>query len=98
CGSMGRTGDFDHHFHPLDDRLRSRWISVAMARRQFIPLPPVSLVQVGACYFVQDGHHRISVARALGESAIDAEVIVWDVSGPLLWEPQPVLRPVLQAA
>ena len=98
CGSMGRIGDFDHRFHPLDDRLRNRWISVAMARRQFIPLPPVSLVQVGACYFVQDGHHRISVARALGESAIDAEVIVWDVSGPLLWEPQPVLRPVLQAA
>jgi hypothetical protein len=98
CGSMGRTGDFDHRFHPLDDRLRSRWISVAMARSQYVPLPPVSLVQVGDCYFVEDGHHRISVARALGESAIDAEVTVWDVHGPLPWKPQPVLRPALQAA
>jgi hypothetical protein len=98
CGSMGRTGDFDHSFHPLDDRLRSRWVSVAMARSQYVPLPAVSLVQVGACYFVEDGHHRISVARALGESAIDAEVTVWDVHGPLPWEPQPVLRPVLQSA
>jgi hypothetical protein len=97
-GSMGRTGDFDRSFHPLEDRLRSRWISVAMARSQYVPLPPVSLVQVGRLYFVEDGHHRISVARALGESAIDAEVTVWDVHGPLPWEPQPVLRPILQSA
>lgn len=98
CGSMGRSGDFDRRFHPLDDRLRSRWISVAMARSQFTPLPPVSLVQVGGLYFVEDGHHRISVARALGESAIDAEVTVWDVHGPLPWETQPVLQPAWQAA
>lgn len=97
-GSMGRTGDFDRSFHPLDDRLRSRWISVAMSRSQFTPLPPVSLVQVGGLYFVEDGHHRISVARALGESAIDAEVTVWEVHGPLPWEPQVALQPVLQMA
>ena len=98
CGSMGRTGDFDHCFHPLDDRLRSRWINIAIARSQAVPLPPVSLVQVGCCYFVEDGHHRISVACALGEGAIDAEVTVWDVYGPLPWEPQPTLRPVMQTA
>jgi hypothetical protein len=97
-GSMGRTGDFDRSFHPLEDRLRSRWISVAMARSQYVPLPPVSLVQVGGLYFVEDGHHRISVARALGESVIDAEVTVWDVHGPLPWEPQPAGRPVLSPA
>jgi hypothetical protein len=94
CGSMGRTGDFDRCFHPLDDRLRDRWVSVAMARSQDIPFPPVSLVQIGACYFVEDGHHRISVARAMGQTAIDAEVTVWDVCGPLPWEaraPAPVL-------
>lgn len=96
-GSMSRTGDFDRGFHPLNDRLRSRWISVAMARTQSVPLPPVSLVQVGGLYFVQDGHHRISVARARGESAIDAEVMVWDVHGPLPWEPQPALQPAWQA-
>lgn len=83
CGSMGRTGDSTRRsLHPLDDRLRSRWTSIAMARSQYIALPPVSLVQVGNLYFVEDGHHRISVARALGESAIDAEVTVWDVQGP----------------
>jgi hypothetical protein len=98
CGSMNRTGDFDHHFHPLDDRLRDRWVSVAMAQCQDVPLPPVSLVQVGACYFVEDGHHRISVARARGQAAIEAEVTVWDVRGPLPWEKQAVPSSVMQPA
>jgi hypothetical protein len=30
------------------------------------------LVQVGDIYFVRDGHHRISVAQALGQTDIDA--------------------------
>jgi hypothetical protein len=98
CGSMNRTGDFDHHLHPLDDRLRDRWVSVAMAHSQDVPLPPVSLVQVGAYYFIEDGHHRISVARAMGQTAIEAEVKVWDVRGPLPWERQPAARPVVQVA
>jgi hypothetical protein len=29
---------------------------------------------------VRDGHHRISVARALGQDDIDAQVIVWEVA------------------
>jgi hypothetical protein len=37
-------------------------------------LPPVDLVKVGEIYFVRDGHHRVSVARALGLSDIDAHV------------------------
>ena len=51
-------------------------------------LPPVALIQVGHLYFVRDGHHRISVARALGQETIDAEVTVWDVACPPAWEPQ----------
>jgi len=37
-------------------------------------------------YFVRDGHHRISVAQALGQQDIEAKVVVWQVSGPLPWE------------
>ncbi len=40
-------------------------------------LPPVDLIQLGDTYFVRDGHHRISVARALGYAYIDANVTVW---------------------
>lgn len=86
CGSLDRADDFDHHFQPLSDRLRDRWVSVAVARCQDIALPAVSLVQVGDRYFVEDGHHRVSVARLLGQSCVDAEVTVWEVSSPLPWE------------
>jgi hypothetical protein len=37
-------------------------------------MPPVLLYKVGEMYFVEDGHHRISVARALGWDVIDARV------------------------
>lgn len=98
CGSMGRCDDFDRHFHPLSDRIRDRWVDVATARLQNIPLPSVSLIQIRDCYFVEDGHHRISVARTLGEIAIDAEITVWDLSGALPWKPQPASRPSLRLA
>lgn len=78
CGTLGRSNDFDRRFLPLDDRLRDRWVSVAMARSRGIAIAPVELIQIGVCYFVKDGHHRISVARACGEQAIDAEVTIWE--------------------
>jgi hypothetical protein len=33
------------------------------------------LTEKDGAYYVRDGHHRISVARALGESFIEAEVV-----------------------
>lgn len=74
-GSEGRMGDFDAGFHPLRDEGRSRWMGVAAARLRQVPLPRVQLLQVGDEYYVRDGHHRISVARALGEEFIEAEVV-----------------------
>jgi ParB-like chromosome segregation protein Spo0J len=35
-------------------------------------LPPISVIRVGDRYAVRDGHHRVSVARALGAATIDA--------------------------
>lgn len=92
CGSLGRTEDFDDAFYPMDDRVRDRWVAVAMVRFQGLPLDAVQLIQIGSRYFVQDGHHRISVARALGQVTIDAEIIIWEVSGQLPWE-QPAVQP-----
>lgn len=84
-GTLGRQGDFDAHFHPLDERLCERWTGVAVAWLQGLPLAPVTLIQAGEIYFVQDGHHRISVARALGQAAIEAEVTTWEIAGRLPW-------------
>jgi hypothetical protein len=82
-GSEGRCNDFDGGFNPIQDHCMSRWLRIAAAREQGKILPPVVLVQVGDVYFVRDGHHRISVARALGQLDIEAEVTVWHLSGPL---------------
>jgi len=76
-GTEGRAGDFDDQFHPLSDKTRQRWQSVANALEEGLALPPVQLVQVGNDYYVRDGHHRVSVARALGLDTVEAEVTVW---------------------
>jgi hypothetical protein len=80
-GSEGRCDDFDAEFRPLNTHGRDRWLSVAMAWQKGVALPPVDLIQVGNLYFVRDGHHRISVARAWGAESIDAEVTVWELAG-----------------
>jgi hypothetical protein len=73
-GAVGRGRDFDRRFRPTSARVRSRWEQIATAMRRGESLPPVSLNQIGELYFVADGHHRVSVARALGRTEIDAYV------------------------
>jgi hypothetical protein len=85
-GSESRCTDFDRDFNPLQDHSRERWLHIARARKRGKALPPVELIQAGEIYFVRDGHHRISVARALGQRTIEAQVVVCQVSGSLPWE------------
>jgi hypothetical protein len=73
-GTVDRERDFDRHFRPTSTRLRSRWEQVAAAMRRGEALPPVDLYKVGEIHFVRDGHHRVSVACALGHADIDAYV------------------------
>jgi hypothetical protein len=76
-GSEGRCADFDRDFHPLQSHTAQRWQRVATARGDGMALPPVELIKVGGEYYVRDGHHRISVARAQGQRCIDAIVYAW---------------------
>jgi hypothetical protein len=79
--STGRCADFDTDFRPTNAHNEARWVAVATARYRQRRLPPVNLIQIGSAYFVEDGHHRISVASALGEQAIEALVTIWQVRG-----------------
>ncbi len=74
-GTEGRATDFDDQFNPLKERIRDRWRRIAMAFLKGEALPAVELVEVDGIYFVRDGHHRISVAHAMGREYIDAEVV-----------------------
>ncbi len=76
-GSEGRADDFDVEFRPRNQRTRERWVGIALAREMGTPMPLVDLIRAGDVYFVRDGHHRISVARARGEEYIEAAVTVW---------------------
>lgn len=74
-GSEGRYQDFDNHFFPKSNYLKTRWERVDAAHIQGIILPPITLYELGGLYFVRDGNHRVSVAKSMGQEAIDAEVV-----------------------
>jgi hypothetical protein len=74
-GTVDRRPDsFDRSFRPRSPELRARWERIAAARRRGEPMPAIDVYRVGDMHFVIDGHHRVSVARALGDSVIDAHV------------------------
>ncbi|MEM7799161.1 MAG: hypothetical protein AAF633_08230 [Chloroflexota bacterium] len=78
CGSVsGRCKDFDKGFRPLNRQTEARWVSIAKARRLGKRLPPVKLLLIGDKYFIEDGHHRISVSAACGDKLIDATVTTY---------------------
>ena len=69
-----RRGDFDRSFRPSPNT-RGRWERIAEARKRGEAMPPIDVFRIGDLHFVQDGHHRVSVARALGDKDINANVI-----------------------
>jgi hypothetical protein len=75
-GSEGRTRDFDLDFNPLTEHTQERWIRLYNAWLDGEHLPPVELLRQGDTYYVRDGHHRLSIARSLGQEYVEAEVTV----------------------
>lgn len=73
-GSVGRTNDFTREFLPRARVNRDRWQWVDAAFNGAVDLPPVELLRIGDVYFVNDGHHRISVAHVNGYQGIEAYV------------------------
>jgi len=82
-GSEGRYRSFTRHFLPLEEDLRDRWKKVAQAHYFRQDLPLVELYKVRDAYFVKDGHHRVSVARAKGVRNIEARVYEYECDVPL---------------
>jgi hypothetical protein len=73
-GTVDRLQGFDRHFRPTTPQVRARWERIAAAMRRGEAMPPIDVYRVGEVYFVKDGHHRVSVSRALGRHDIDARV------------------------
>ena len=73
-GTVDSSRDFDRRFRPTSGRVRERWERLALAQRRGEPIPPIDVYRVGDMHFVQDGHHRVSIAMATGGKVIDAYV------------------------
>jgi len=73
-GTVDRAREFDRDFRPTSPRVRERWQRINTAQRKGQAMPPIDVYRVGELHFVQDGHHRVSVARALGHKDINAYV------------------------
>jgi hypothetical protein len=89
-GTINRQSDFDHKFRPLNKHLRDRWVNVHLALERG-EWPPILVHKVGNQYYVEDGHHRVSIAQALGITFIQANV--WEypclAKEPKTCQPEP---------
>ena len=73
-GTVEATTDFGAGFRPATNRVAERWQRVALAHRRGHALPPITVIERPDGYYVADGRHRVSVARSLGHTHIEAWV------------------------
>jgi hypothetical protein len=73
-GSVGRYRDFTRSFFPRAGANAERWTRLDAAMNSLEGFPPVELFKIGEVYFVRDGNHRVSVARANDVTHIEAYI------------------------
>jgi hypothetical protein len=73
-GSVDRSREFDREFRPRSKRVRQRWQRINEAQRRGQGMPPISVYRIGEMHFVEDGHHRVSVACYRRFDVIEAYV------------------------
>lgn len=83
ASGSSKVHEFDPGFLPLSPRMRQRWMRVYQAMTEGGDVPPINVYKVGDDYYVSDGHHRVSVARALGRETIPARVTEVRTRAPL---------------
>lgn len=88
-GSVGRYGDFTRSFLPRHEVDEDRWAKIKLKVLYQGGLPPIEVYKIGEAYFVLDGNHRVSVARQLGATQIQAYVTEITTKVPLEPDTQP---------
>ena len=73
-GSVGRYHDFTRRYLPKSSIDQSRWARVMANTKGLSGLPPIDVYKIGEVYFVKDGNHRVSVARQMGNTSIQAYI------------------------
>jgi len=90
-GTLDRAADFDGCFRPLGKHLRDRWV-YAFTSLQTDAWAPIVVHKIEDRYYVEDGHHRVSVANYVGMAFIQAEVWEHTPAPFAVSFPQPALQ------
>ena len=93
-GSVGRAKNLRSDFFYKSGKITGRFVRIGQAMREGKVLPPIEVYkaklprQVGdrpapvTEYYVVDGHHRVAMARKLGQDYLDAHVVEYRVAAP----------------
>ena len=91
-GSVGRWQSLRSDFFYRSGAVTARFVSIGRAMQQGKVLPPIDLYKLkvrrpgsqhaGARseYYVVDGHHRVAMARKLGQDFLDANVVEYQLA------------------
>ena len=91
-GSVGRAHNLRSDFFYKSGKITSRFLRIGEAMRKGKDLPPIEVYKaklprpVGdrtapvTEYYVVDGHHRVAMARKLGQDYLDARVVEYQVA------------------
>ena len=79
-GSVGRWRNLRSDFFYKSGQVTGRFVRVGQAMMQGKPLPPLELYKVKpkdepSQYYVVDGHHRVAMARRVGQGDMEAHVV-----------------------
>jgi nucleotide-binding universal stress UspA family protein len=88
-GSVNRYQDFSRNFLPSKNINPQRWANIELANYGSHGLPPIEVYQIDQVYFVSDGNHRVSVAKQLGVTQIQAYVTEVHARVPLTADVRP---------
>ncbi len=88
-GSVGRWQNLRSDFFYRSGEMTERFLRIGRAMRRGTDLPPIEVYKLKRSagqsrteYYVVDGHHRVAMARELGQVFLDANVKEFKVSDP----------------
>jgi hypothetical protein len=92
-GSVSRWQNLRSDFFYKSGQVTGRFVRIGQAMRQGKGLPPLELYKVKpkdqpSQYYVVDGHHRVAMAKQVGQGEMEAHVVEHRVAGEPPQEPQ----------
>ena len=101
-GSVGRSHNLrSDFFYKTGQAMTGRFVRIGKAMQQGAVLPPIEVYKARLRrregerevekteYYVVDGHHRVAMAKKLGQDFLDAHVVEYKVAGPPPVEGEP---------